>query len=345
MQPAAPAAQPPKAVEAEGYLASNFLGESVYNGTGANAENIGDVNDIVIGSKGEVQSVVIGVGGFLGIGEKSVAIEFPKLSWVEANGDRWLVTDASKEQLEALPDFDRSPYEPATPPTASIGTETAPATTTPLPRRLRLTLHSSRRLLLVVQRQATERSRKSAPFSARTFLSGQRVIFADHAAFGELAQRQRLVEMLGAPGQQPFGHIEPGRAIGRVASHIPRLVRIFRKIEQHRRQAAAEMHVFEFFRSHHGEVALARADAEMLSRPCAWRSTGNRTPNAQRRASRRDPRRRETAPANVRRDAQAVSLPARSRTVGRISTASVNALTLRPAALRRLGSRTISGMW
>jgi hypothetical protein len=75
--------------------------------------------------------VVIGVGGFLGIGEKNVAIEFPKLSWMEGNGDRWLVTDASKEQLEALPDFDRAPYEPTTPPTASIGTEPAPATTTP----------------------------------------------------------------------------------------------------------------------------------------------------------------------------------------------------------------------
>ena len=130
MQPAVPAAEPPKVVEADGYLATNYIGESVYNGTDANAVNIGDVNDIVIGSKGEVQSVVVGVGGFLGIGEKSVSIEFPKLSWVEANGDRWLVTDASKEQLEALPDFDRSPYEPATPPTASIGTETAPATTT-----------------------------------------------------------------------------------------------------------------------------------------------------------------------------------------------------------------------
>jgi hypothetical protein len=92
MQPAAPAAEPPKVVEADGYLATNFIGESVYNGTGANAENIGDVNDIVIGSKGEVQSVVVGVGGFLGIGEKSVSIEFPKLTWVEANGDRWLVT-------------------------------------------------------------------------------------------------------------------------------------------------------------------------------------------------------------------------------------------------------------
>ena len=55
-----------------------------------------------------MKSIVIGVGGFLGIGEKNVAIDFPKLSWMEANGDRWLVTDASKEQLEAMPEFDRS---------------------------------------------------------------------------------------------------------------------------------------------------------------------------------------------------------------------------------------------
>ena len=54
-----------------------------------------------------MKSIVVGVGGFLGIGEKSVAIDFPKLSWMEANGDRWLVTEASKEQLEALPEFDQ----------------------------------------------------------------------------------------------------------------------------------------------------------------------------------------------------------------------------------------------
>ena len=43
-----------------------------------------------------MKSTVIGVGGFLGLGEKNVAIDFPKLSWMEANGDRWLLTDASK---------------------------------------------------------------------------------------------------------------------------------------------------------------------------------------------------------------------------------------------------------
>ena len=65
------------------------------------------------------KSVVIGVGGFLGIGEKSVAIELPKLHWAEANGDRWLVTATTKEQLEALPAFDRTPYDPAPAPVAS----------------------------------------------------------------------------------------------------------------------------------------------------------------------------------------------------------------------------------
>ena len=80
-----------------------------------------------------MKSIVIGVGGFLGIGEKNVAIDFPKLSWMEANGDRWLLTDASKEQLEAMPEFDRTPYQPAPAemPTGSI----APAPTTTAPQQ------------------------------------------------------------------------------------------------------------------------------------------------------------------------------------------------------------------
>jgi PRC-barrel domain protein len=130
----APAPEPPRPVQADAFLASNYIGESVYSGTGANAQKIGSVSDIVIDSKGMSKSIVVGVGGFLGIGEKNVAMDFPKLSWVEANGDRWLVTDASKEQLEAMPAFDRSTYEPASKPTGSIGTEsTGTAPTTPAP--------------------------------------------------------------------------------------------------------------------------------------------------------------------------------------------------------------------
>ena len=128
-QPAAPSVDQPM-TKADGYLATNMIGESVYNGTGDNAENIGDVNDIVIGNDGAVKAVVIGVGGFLGIGEKSVAIDMGKLDWAEANGDRWLVTNVTKEQLEALAAFDRTPYDPAPAPVAS-NEPLAPAATAP----------------------------------------------------------------------------------------------------------------------------------------------------------------------------------------------------------------------
>ena len=132
-QPAATtdqAAQP--VVKADGYLATNMIGENVYNGTGDDAVSIGDVNDMVIAKDGKVEAVVVGVGGFLGMGEHNVAVEFPQLSWAEKNGDRWLVYPATKEQLQALPAFDRTPYDPAPAPVAAndpAAPATAPATT------------------------------------------------------------------------------------------------------------------------------------------------------------------------------------------------------------------------
>ena len=46
------------------HLASNIIGQSVYNSAEKNGKNIGDVNDLVIGKDGKVASVVVGVGGF-----------------------------------------------------------------------------------------------------------------------------------------------------------------------------------------------------------------------------------------------------------------------------------------
>jgi sporulation protein YlmC with PRC-barrel domain len=134
-QPAAPAAtetmpadanQNAAATQMQGHLASNVIGENVYNGTGDNAEKIGDVNDMVVSNDGKVESLIIGVGGFLGIGEKNVAVEWGQLNWADQDGDRFLVMNTTKEQLEGLPDFDRRAYEPAAPATAT-DTTTAPA--------------------------------------------------------------------------------------------------------------------------------------------------------------------------------------------------------------------------
>jgi sporulation protein YlmC with PRC-barrel domain len=65
-------------MSANQWRASKFVGVDIY---GANNEKIGDVNDIIIDNQGNINAVVIGVGGFLGIGEKDVAIPFRTVEW------------------------------------------------------------------------------------------------------------------------------------------------------------------------------------------------------------------------------------------------------------------------
>ncbi len=92
-------------------LATTLIGKMLYNGTGENAESIGDVNDLVLSPNGEAEAVVVGVGGFLGIGEKDVAVDFERVTWAERDGTRWLTTNATREDLENAPAFDRSMFE------------------------------------------------------------------------------------------------------------------------------------------------------------------------------------------------------------------------------------------
>jgi len=98
---------------APGHLASNIIGESVYNSVADDAENIGNVNDLVLGLDGEAEYVVIGVGGFLGLGQRDVAIPFEELEWAERDGQAWLVVNTTREALEAQPEFDTSAYDPS----------------------------------------------------------------------------------------------------------------------------------------------------------------------------------------------------------------------------------------
>ncbi|MGX5840319.1 PRC-barrel domain-containing protein [Mesorhizobium sp. ArgA1] len=122
----APATIAPAPQRADGALMTNIIGESVYNGTGEDAQKIGDVSDVVFDGNGKAKSAIIGVGGFLGIGSKNVAFDYGKLEWVEKNGDRWLVAETTKEALAALPDFDRKPYDPAPAPVSTDSAQNDP---------------------------------------------------------------------------------------------------------------------------------------------------------------------------------------------------------------------------
>jgi hypothetical protein len=85
------------------WMASLFLGQPVTNQAG---ETIGDVNDVLFDKTGRISTVVIGVGGFLGLGEKNVAVPFGTLSFTaDANGKRVVSAPLSKDRLQAAPEF------------------------------------------------------------------------------------------------------------------------------------------------------------------------------------------------------------------------------------------------
>jgi sporulation protein YlmC with PRC-barrel domain len=98
---------------------SKLMGLDVYNNT---KEKVGDISEVLVDKTGKVTSVVIGVGGFLGVGEHDIAVPMEKLSFSEApvnssttgssakdSAKDWVpdhaMMNATKEQLKAMPQF------------------------------------------------------------------------------------------------------------------------------------------------------------------------------------------------------------------------------------------------
>lgn len=87
-------------------LATKIIGQPVYDGTDANADNLGKINDLVVNGDGSIAAVVIGVGGFLGLGEKQVAVDFSALQLVVASDNtKRFVVKTTKDELTNAPDF------------------------------------------------------------------------------------------------------------------------------------------------------------------------------------------------------------------------------------------------
>ena len=81
--------------------ASKLIGTKVVN---AANETIGDINEIVLNKDGKVAAVVIGVGGFLGMGEREVAINFNSIRMARDQSNNLVLTmDATKDALKAAP--------------------------------------------------------------------------------------------------------------------------------------------------------------------------------------------------------------------------------------------------
>lgn len=89
--------------ETDQLLASNLIGADVKD---ANGDSLGSVSDLVLTNDGSVQSIIIGVGGFLGIGTKDVAVAYDEVqSTTAADGSIQLSLNVTKDQLNSAPDF------------------------------------------------------------------------------------------------------------------------------------------------------------------------------------------------------------------------------------------------
>jgi sporulation protein YlmC with PRC-barrel domain len=103
----------PPTVLSEGYatggedvLVTQLLGETVFASVDDAAEEIGTITDMVVTSGQGISAVVISVGGFLGVGEKDVAVDFSQLAWLEReDGSRRWVLDTTTESLSQAPAF------------------------------------------------------------------------------------------------------------------------------------------------------------------------------------------------------------------------------------------------
>ncbi len=119
-------------------LASSVMGKTVYNTAG---DNLGSVNDIVLDQDGRIVAVVIGVGGFLGIGQKSVAVSIAAIDrTTDENGNPKLILNASNDELDQAPAFmtladlkakEQQLMQPEPPAGGALAPAPAPAPTSP----------------------------------------------------------------------------------------------------------------------------------------------------------------------------------------------------------------------
>lgn len=103
--PKAPVAGQIVAQDADTILASrDFIGQTVY---APDKAKIGSISDLILSKDGKtVQGFVIGVGGFLGIGERNVALNMDKLKMSHnADGSTLLTMDMTKDELSNAPAF------------------------------------------------------------------------------------------------------------------------------------------------------------------------------------------------------------------------------------------------
>ena len=120
-----PAASADKMNLKSSWRASKLIGLKVYNEAN---ENLGDINELIVDKDGKINAVIVGVGGFLGMGEHDIAVSMDKLKFIE-EPRRTSTTTERRDTTAAAPTTTTAPAA-TTPPAERRDTTTGAATTT-----------------------------------------------------------------------------------------------------------------------------------------------------------------------------------------------------------------------
>ncbi len=105
-------------VETQALRASDLMGARLYvsevevdtmAGQSADWNDVGEISDILVGNSGEIDAVLVDIGGFLGLGERTVAVNMDQLQFVsdgDAADEYFIVLQSDQAALEAAPEFD-----------------------------------------------------------------------------------------------------------------------------------------------------------------------------------------------------------------------------------------------
>jgi len=86
-----------KAVPTDGWTVTNYYKQSVYD---TKQNKIGSIDDVLLDKQGKVSALIVGVGGFLGMGEKDVAVPFAAVKAEKKDGKWYLTMDETKDSLK-----------------------------------------------------------------------------------------------------------------------------------------------------------------------------------------------------------------------------------------------------
>ncbi|MGE3245081.1 MAG: PRC-barrel domain-containing protein [Beijerinckiaceae bacterium] len=92
------------------WRASKLIGANVYS---ANNEDVGEINELIVDNSGKIAKVVIGVGGFLGLGERDVAVNFDELRYAHDGSAIKITSSFTKDTLTKLPAWSAKDYDAA----------------------------------------------------------------------------------------------------------------------------------------------------------------------------------------------------------------------------------------